>query len=101
MKMYTVAFASQSEDRCLIFMQLLRSMTSRTNYTDKCGGNGELTIEHFAAPPPPLPREESSRRRTLTCTERNIYSVPFATVIPTDTTPMVGGRKCKVRMLCC
>ena len=22
------------------------------DYTDQCGGNGELTIEHFAAPPP-------------------------------------------------
>ena len=23
------------------------------DYTDKCGGNGDLTIEHFAEPPPP------------------------------------------------
>ena len=60
-----------------------------------------MTIEQFAAPPPLLPREEDWRRRTIKCTGRNLYSEPFATVIPTDTTPMVGGRKCKVRMLCC
>ena len=71
------------------------------DYTDQCGGNGELTIENFAAPPPPLPREEDGRRRSIKCTERNIYSEPFATVIPTDTTQMVGGSKCRVRMLCC
>ena len=70
------------------------------DYTDQCGGNGELTIGHFAASPPPLPQAQDARR-TLTCTERKICSVPLATVIPTDTTPMVGGRKCNVRMLCC
>ena len=70
------------------------------DYTDQCEGNGQLTMEHFAAPPPPLPCGEDVRR-TLKCVERHIWSGPFATVIPTDTTPMVGGMNYKVRMLCC
>ena len=71
------------------------------DYTDECGGNGKMTIENFAAPPPPLPREDGRRPRIKYSVRRNIYSEPFATVIPTSTTPMVGGRKFKVRMLCC
>ena len=67
--------------------------------TSQCKGDGELTRKHVAAPPPPLLREEDGRRTQIHCTERNIYSEPFATVIPTDTT--LGGSKCKVRMLCC
>ena len=68
------------------------------DYTNQCKGNGQLTMEHFAASLP-LYGEDEARRTPKRGTERNIYSEPFATVIPTDTT--LGGSKCKVRMLCC
>ena len=68
------------------------------DYTNQCEGNGQLTMEHFAASLP-LYGEDEARRTPKRGTERNIYSEPFATVIPTDTT--LGGSKCKVRMLCC
>ena len=68
------------------------------DYTDKCGGNGDLTIEHFAVPPPPpVPREEDARR-TIRGTQRPVLSAPFATVIPTNVASLVGGGQCKVRM---
>ena len=34
------------------------------DYTDQCGGNGELVYEHFAAQPPP-PLSVCSRRRPV------------------------------------
>ena len=71
------------------------------DYTDECGGNGDLTIKHFEAAATPLFRQDQDIPRPIKCAERNVSSSPFAKVTPTDTTPMVGGRKCKVRMLCC